>query len=91
MSGVTAAIRLATAASCTSIRRDEANRTYRVSISRPGERPTGAWHVFFNVCAWGFAIGGVVLGYYAAWHYIPAARAALREGRASRARVEVEA
>ena len=40
---------------------------------------------------WGFAIGGIALGYYAAWHYVPAARDALREGRASRARVEVRA
>ena len=52
---------------------------------------TGSWHAFFNFCAWGFAIGGVILGYYAAWHYIPAARAALREGRASRAQTEVQA
>ena len=50
---------------------------------------TGAWHVFFNVCAWAFAIGGVILGYYAAAKYIPAARAALREGRAPRPVVEV--
>ena len=50
---------------------------------------TGAWHAFFNVCAWGFAIGGVILGYYAAAKYIPAARAALREGRAPRPVVEV--
>jgi cardiolipin synthase (CMP-forming) len=52
---------------------------------------TGAWHAFFLVCAWGFAIGGIGLGYYAAWRYIPAARAAFREGRASRAHVEVGA
>ena len=50
---------------------------------------TGAWHAFFNVCAWAFAIGGVILGYYAAAKYIPAARAALREGRAPRPVVEV--
>ena len=57
-----------------------------------GADATGAsWHAFFIVCAWGFAIGGVGLGYYAAWHYIPAARAALREGRASRAPLEVRA
>jgi cardiolipin synthase len=52
---------------------------------------TGAWHVFFAVCAWGFAIGGIGLGYYAAAKYIPAARTALREGRAARAGVEVRA
>ena len=50
---------------------------------------TGAWHAFFNFCAWGFAIGGVILGYYAAAKYIPAARAALREGRTPRPVVEV--
>ena len=50
----------------------------------------GVWHAFFVLCAWGFAIGGVILGYYAAWHYVPAAREALREGRVSRARLEVE-
>jgi cardiolipin synthase (CMP-forming) len=49
----------------------------------------GAWHVFFNVCAWGFAIGGIGLGYYAAAKYIPVARDALREGRAPRATAEV--
>ena len=48
-----------------------------------------SWHAFFIVCAWGFAIGGVILGYYAAAKYVPAARAALREGRAPRAAVEV--
>ena len=49
----------------------------------------GAWHAFFMLGGWGFAIGGIVLGYYAAMHYVPAARDALREGRASRARLEV--
>jgi cardiolipin synthase (CMP-forming) len=44
----------------------------------------GAWHAVWTVCAWGFAIGGLVLGYYAAMKYVPAARAALREGRADR-------
>jgi cardiolipin synthase (CMP-forming) len=38
---------------------------------------------FFNLCGWGFAIGGIVLGYYAAMRYVPAAREALREGRAA--------
>jgi cardiolipin synthase (CMP-forming) len=57
-----------------------------------GADATGAsWHWFFIVCAWGFAIGGVGLGYYAAYHYVPAARAALREGRAARAGLEVGA
>ena len=48
-----------------------------------------SWHAFFIVFAWVFAIGGVILGYYAAARYVPAASAALREGRASRAVVEV--
>ena len=48
-----------------------------------------SWHAFFIVCAWVFAIGGVGLGYYAAAKYVPAARAALREGRAPRAAAEV--
>jgi cardiolipin synthase len=47
------------------------------------------WDVFFLVCGWGFAIGGIVLGYYAAMRYVPAAREALREGRAARS-VEVQ-
>ena len=47
----------------------------------------GAWKVWWSICAWGFAIGGLALGYYAALKYVPAAREALREGRASRGRV----
>jgi cardiolipin synthase (CMP-forming) len=47
------------------------------------------WHAFFIVGAWGFAIGGVGLGYYAAVKYVPVARDALREGRASRVVAEV--
>ena len=35
------------------------------------------------VVTWAFTIGGLVLSYYAAVAYIPQARAALREGRAS--------
>lgn len=55
-----------------------------------GADATGAsWHAFFIVCAWGFAIGGVAFGYYAAARYVPVARDALREGRAPRAAVEV--
>jgi cardiolipin synthase len=49
----------------------------------------GSWHAFFIFCAWGFAIGGVIFGYYAAAKYVPVAREALREGRASRTVVEV--
>lgn len=40
---------------------------------------------------WGFAIGGIVLGYYAAVQYVPAARRALRDGRAARFGGEVQA
>ncbi len=50
---------------------------------------SGSWHAFFIVGAWIFAIGGVILGYYAAFKYVPAARDALREGRATRNVVEV--
>ena len=50
-----------------------------------------SWHAFFVVCAWGFALGGIGLGYYAAAKYVPVARDALREGRASRAVAEVRA
>jgi cardiolipin synthase len=45
----------------------------------------------FDVLGWLFAIGGIGLGYYAAARYVPAARAALREGRAARMGVEVRA
>ena len=45
--------------------------------------------VFFNLVGWGFAIGGIVLGYIAAAKYVPAARAALREGRSGRMPAEV--
>jgi cardiolipin synthase len=48
-----------------------------------------SWSLFFDICGWGFAIGGVILGYYAAMKYVPAAKAALREGRAARAGMEV--
>lgn len=51
---------------------------------------SGRWLV--AVAAWGFAIGGIVLGWYAAAKYVPAARDALSEGRAARlAKVEVKA
>ena len=48
-----------------------------------------SWHAFFIVGAWGFAIGGIALGYYAAAKYVPVAREALRDGRAPRTAVEV--
>lgn len=43
-----------------------------------------AWSAFVWFAGWCFAIAGIGLGYYAAAKYVPAARAALREGRASR-------
>ncbi len=45
---------------------------------------------FFDVLGWGFAIGGILLGYVAAAKYVPAARAALRDGRSARLPVEVD-
>jgi hypothetical protein len=50
----------------------------------------GAWQVWWGICAWGFAIGGLLLGYYAALKYVPAAREALREGRATRGQLSKE-
>ena len=44
---------------------------------------------FFDFLGWGFAIGGIVLGYFAAAKYVPAARAALHEGRSTRLAAEV--
>ena len=43
----------------------------------------------FDVLGWVFAIGGIVLGYFAAAKYVPAAREALREGRTARVHAEV--
>jgi cardiolipin synthase len=45
----------------------------------------GAWHAWWSLVAWGFAVAGIGLGYYAAVKYVPAARAALQEGRTARA------
>ncbi len=45
---------------------------------------TGGWHFVMITMGWGFGIGGVLLGMYAAGRYVPAARAALRDGRAAR-------
>jgi cardiolipin synthase (CMP-forming) len=44
----------------------------------------GFWRAFVWFAGWCFAISGLALGYYAAAKYVPAARAALREGRATR-------
>lgn len=48
------------------------------------DNSSGAVHALVALAAWGFAIGGIILGYYAAARYIPAAREALREGRAAK-------
>jgi cardiolipin synthase len=45
---------------------------------------TGGWHALLLVGGWGFGIPGTALGYYAAAKYVPAARAALRDGRQAR-------
>ena len=42
-------------------------------------------HDFVLFAAWCFAIGGLLLSYYAALTYVPLARRALREGREDRA------
>lgn len=45
----------------------------------------GWFHGLWEVVAYGFAIPALVLSYYAAARYVPEARRALKEGRASRA------
>jgi cardiolipin synthase (CMP-forming) len=52
------------------------------------DNANGLWAVIWGVVAWGFAIGGIGLGYYAALKYVPAARVALHDGRAARAHGE---
>jgi hypothetical protein len=37
-----------------------------------------------GAAGWGFSIGGIALGWYAAAAYLPAAKVALRDGRAAR-------
>jgi cardiolipin synthase len=44
----------------------------------------GGWHALLLVGGWGFGVPGTALGYYAAAKYVPAARAALQEGRRAR-------
>ncbi len=44
----------------------------------------GGWATAMWVGGWGFGIGGIGLGYYAAAQYVPEARRALQEGRAAR-------
>jgi cardiolipin synthase (CMP-forming) len=41
------------------------------------------WHVIGTVVGWGFLVPGLVLSYYAAYNYVPLARAALREAAAA--------
>jgi cardiolipin synthase len=44
----------------------------------------GFWHAVLLIGGWGFSIPGLALGYYAAAKYVPAARAALADGRQAR-------
>jgi cardiolipin synthase len=46
--------------------------------------PDLSWHSLAGVLAWGFSIPGLGLSWYAAVLYVPMARRALAEGRASR-------
>jgi cardiolipin synthase len=48
------------------------------------------WRVLLAIAGWGFAIAGIGLGYYAVTKYIPAAREALREGRTTELKTEVQ-
>src|SRR5262249_12822732 len=41
------------------------------------DRVHGLAKVLWSICAWGFSIAGIALGYYAAAKYVPAARVAL--------------
>lgn len=45
----------------------------------------GFWEAVSWICGWGFGIGGIALGYFAAAKYVPEARRALADGRAARA------
>jgi cardiolipin synthase len=62
--------------------------TLAVMIALPmlllADHVTGGWRVVLEVGGWGFGIPGTALGYYAAAKYVPAARAALAEGRRAR-------
>lgn len=49
-----------------------------------GSHSTLSYAPLLGVIAWGFAIPGLALSYYAAFLYIPIARRALREGRGAR-------
>ena len=54
--------------------------------------PSTGYYDVLEVATWAFAIGGLVLSYYAAVMYVPLARRALREGReAALAAAEVSA
>ena len=54
-----------------------------------GNSPDAWWQGFGEFCAWGFAIPGLILSWYAALTYIPMAKRALREGRVSLAADDV--
>jgi cardiolipin synthase len=47
-------------------------------------RSTLSYAPFVHRAAWGFALPGLVISYYAAWQYVPRGRDALRAGRAAR-------
>jgi cardiolipin synthase len=51
----------------------------------------GAFRDFLSFVTWTLTILGLGFSYYAAFTYVPLARAALREGKAGRARAELDA
>lgn len=48
------------------------------------DQATDLGRAFFGLAAYCFAVGGLILSYWAAWQYVPIARAALRDGRHGR-------
>ena len=56
-----------------------------VNARTGGARSHGALHACIWFVTWCFTIGGLLLSHWAAIRYVPAARAALREGRVSAA------
>ncbi|MCJ7673169.1 MAG: hypothetical protein MUP67_14165, partial [Acidimicrobiia bacterium] len=51
----------------------------------------GAFRDFLSFVTWTLTILGLGFSYYAAFTYVPLARVALREGKADRARAELDA
>ena len=49
-----------------------------------GAHVRGGWYALLELGGWGFSLSGLALGWYAAARYVPAARAAVAEGRAAR-------